>query len=437
MPNYNTQLQSNNTDLQAILNTINGLPEAGSGVQATPEISVNSTNGLITATAGTKSSTYQLAFQPAKTITPKTTDQVAVSSGYYTGGVIKVKGDANLVAENIKSGVSIFGVNGTLESGGGSGEQVEWSANEDAMVTGTLSSYFNDRVKTIGISTFYYRTRLTAVSFPAVTTIRDYAFAYCTNLTTASFPAVTTIGVDAFEQCDSLTTVSFPAVTTIGAGAFEHCGSLTTVSFPAVTTFSMDTFNTCIRLAAVSFPAATSIGQQVFAYCTNLTTASFPVATTIGMGAFLKCYKLKSLYLTGSTLCKLSNSNAFNSTPIGGYSTSAGTYGSIYVPASLLTSYQTATNWAYFSSRFVGINPLITFTIGGTEYQAQEGMTWGEWVESEYNTNNFVAEGANVYSSDKALRVFYECNLSVGGTVIPAALTATIEEEHAYICVQL
>ena len=29
MPNYNSTLQSNNTDLQAILNTINELPEAG------------------------------------------------------------------------------------------------------------------------------------------------------------------------------------------------------------------------------------------------------------------------------------------------------------------------------------------------------------------------------------------------------------------------
>jgi hypothetical protein len=48
-------------------------------------------------------------------------------------------------------------------------------------------------------------------------------------------------------------------------------------------------------------------------------------------------------------------SNAFSSTPIGGYSTSAGTYGSIYVPTSLLTSYKNATNWTYFSSRFVGI----------------------------------------------------------------------------------
>lgn len=35
---------------------------------------------------------------------------------------------------------------------------------------------------------------------------------------------------------------------------------------------------------------------------------------------------------------------------------------------------------------------LITFTIDGEEYQAEEGMTWGEWVESEYNTDGFVTD---------------------------------------------
>lgn len=29
---------------------------------------------------------------------------------------------------------------------------------------------------------------------------------------------------------------------------------------------------------------------------------------------------------------------------------------------------------------------LISFTIDGTTYQAMNGMTWGEWVNSEYNT---------------------------------------------------
>lgn len=34
-------------------------------------------------------------------------------------------------------------------------------------------------------------------------------------------------------------------------------------------------------------------------------------------------------------------------------------------------------------------NKLITFTIAGTTYQAIDGMTWGEWVDSEYNTGGF------------------------------------------------
>ena len=32
-------------------------------------------------------------------------------------------------------------------------------------------------------------------------------------------------------------------------------------------------------------------------------------------------------------------------------------------------------------------NKLITFTIDGTTYQAMNGMTWGEWVDSEYSSS--------------------------------------------------
>ena len=32
-----------------------------------------------------------------------------------------------------------------------------------------------------------------------------------------------------------------------------------------------------------------------------------------------------------------------------------------------------------------GGSSLIEFTINGTPYQAEEGMTWGEFVESNYN----------------------------------------------------
>lgn len=233
MPNYNTQLQSNNTDLQAILNSINELPEATGGIelpeltnegtaidllsgkqlinsngsvvtgtfsidselatqddliaqlsaavnnlpdagngepilqnktvtpstskqtvtadsgydgldtvtvnamttatQATPSISVNS-SGLITASstqtagyvaAGTKSATKQLTTQAAQTITPTTTDKTIASERYLTG-TQTIKGDANLVAGNIKSGVSIFGVAGSYEGSGGGSSGMEY-----------------------------------------------------------------------------------------------------------------------------------------------------------------------------------------------------------------------------------------------------------------------------------------------------------------------
>ena len=35
----------------------------------------------------------------------------------------------------------------------------------------------------------------------------------------------------------------------------------------------------------------------------------------------------------------------------------------------------------------------ISFTIDGTTYQATEGMTWAEWVDSEYNTDGYMHNG--------------------------------------------
>ena len=65
--------------------------------------------------------TGNIASQAAQTITPGTSDKT-IASGKYLIGTQTIKGDANLVAGNIKSGVSIFGVTGSYEgSGGGTG----------------------------------------------------------------------------------------------------------------------------------------------------------------------------------------------------------------------------------------------------------------------------------------------------------------------------
>lgn len=95
-----------------------------------PSISFNVITGLITAlsfyTPGylqdtvTTEKEYQLIIQGEQTITPGTSDKTIAASRYLTG-VQTIKGDANLVAENIKSGVSIFGVSGEYSGGGGAG----------------------------------------------------------------------------------------------------------------------------------------------------------------------------------------------------------------------------------------------------------------------------------------------------------------------------
>lgn len=75
-----------------------------------------SANGTYTIPAGYHNGsgkvTQSLTTKGATTYTPKTTNQT-IASGTYLTGVQTIKGDANLVAGNIKSGVSIFGVAGS------------------------------------------------------------------------------------------------------------------------------------------------------------------------------------------------------------------------------------------------------------------------------------------------------------------------------------
>ena len=117
--------------------------------QATPSITVSSA-GLITAkstqsagyvSSGTKSATKQLTTQGAQTITPGTSNKT-IASGRYLTGTQTIKGDANLVAANIKKGVSIFGVAGSNE-----GEDIV----QKVMNEGTKANGAEDRI-TISVS---------------------------------------------------------------------------------------------------------------------------------------------------------------------------------------------------------------------------------------------------------------------------------------------
>jgi hypothetical protein len=92
----------------------------------------------------------------------------------------------------------------------------------------------------------------------------------------------------------------------------------------------------------------------VFRGCSSLTNIELPACTYIGYGTFIECINLTKLTLGMPRVARLSNTNAFTSTPMS-ISTLTGTWGSIYVPASLVDSYKSATNWATYADRITAI----------------------------------------------------------------------------------
>ena len=149
--------------------------------QAAPSVTVSS-SGLITASAtqtagyvaaGTKSGTKQLTTQAAKTVTPTTTAQTAVASGRYTTGAITVAGDANLVASNIVSGKTIFGVTGTASASENLDEELTQQENLISQLSQILDTKASGggsggscEIGTFTISEYYINGSSTSFKMP-------------------------------------------------------------------------------------------------------------------------------------------------------------------------------------------------------------------------------------------------------------------------------
>ena len=204
---------------------------------------------------------------------------------------------------------------------------------------------------------------------------------------------VTSIGGSAFGKCTSLTSVNIPdSVTSIENVAFAECSSLTSVTIPdSVTSFGMSTFLYCTSLTSVTIPNnVTSIYATTFQYCSSLTSVTIPNnITVIGVQAFAYCTSLTSIYCTPMV------------PPRGSYEMFANiaTGCKIYVPTASVDAYKSAYMWSNYADYIVGYDfeddggsELITFSIESPnpefpllERQAESGMTWEEWVYSDYN----------------------------------------------------
>lgn len=114
-------------------------------------------------------------------------------------------------------------------------------------------------------------------------------------------------------------------------------------------------FYNCRSLKMLLFPhsrnasASYGFGNYYARGCTNLAIVLIHEIGNTGGSSFYECSQIKSFIVTKTDSIQPSiNANAFNNSGI-----SAGT-GYVYVPDSLKTDYQNATNWSVYSSQIRG-----------------------------------------------------------------------------------
>lgn len=164
---------------------------------------------------------------------------------------------------------------------------------------------------------------MTSFSAPKLTDANySYVFRNCTNLISINLPKMSKIGAYGFEGCTSLRTIKLPSINALSGWCFIRCSGLETAVLYPNGSLSTESFNGCTSLTALDLGAST---------------------TSLGNNNGLKnCSSLTSIILRRSSVVALGSVNVFTGTKYA----SGGAGGDIYVPASLISTYKTASNWS-------------------------------------------------------------------------------------------
>lgn len=246
---------------------------------------------------------------------------VSVPNTYSAGDEGKVVSNGALVAQTSDTVTTNDTYDTTLinsltvnVSGGGGGEISDILAR-------TATSLNLPGITTLGADVFYKYSALTAVTMPNVVTIGNEAFRECTNLASVFFASLIQVPATAFYGCSKLTQPRFPSLKTVKGFSFYGCNKMPYIVIPASGgTIESNAFQACSLLENVDF-AGNTIEGAVFASCTALDTI---------------------VLRRTNNVVTLWNINSFSSTPFA----SGGAGGTIYVPSSLISSYQSASNWS-------------------------------------------------------------------------------------------
>lgn len=185
---------------------------------------------------------------------------------------------------------------------------------------------------------------------------------------------VTALRRGSYEKCTALTRVANPTVPHLQEFAFRYCTGLTAFEISATSNnqqycADMLRYNTELLTATIHFTATSTIsftGNYAFSGCTKLHTIILDVPNNkqLNWNATWMCYgsnALRNLVLKNNAMVALTAGWSANG--MGGIYDNP-TASKIYVPQSLISSYQTASNWSSAYSAGVTFAP-----IEGSEYE--------------------------------------------------------------------
>lgn len=160
----------------------------------------------------------------------------------------------------------------------------------------------------------------------------------------------------------TITSYSNKELKTVGYRGFSHCASLESVDLPELTSIDTQGFNSCGKLKRVVFPKLTTITQgDNFTYCYALEYADLGIVTNIPSWCLANCTALETVILRKSDgICTLKTTNALNSNKF----TNGTAF--VYVPAELVDTYKSATNWSTYAEQIRAIEDYPEITGGAT-----------------------------------------------------------------------
>lgn len=308
-----------------------------------------------------------LANLQEKTVVPLTNEVVVTADDSFDGlskvtvGAVTSSIDSNITSENIKSGVSILGVEGNyanLEEA--TATQSDIAEGKTAYIssgfvtgTGKLAPSITKglRIDTIDANGYVTEATFIGDSLP-INYFRDSftTINFGKNITLNFTDELKSIKTNCFSQCSGLNGIkNYDNITEIGIQAFQNCSNLLLNKLPSSLTSLGDiAFYDCSKITINSTPQGLKIiPSQAFQNCKAITEMTFEGDITyIYTSAFSGATKLTKLSFPNNTsVPPLANINAFQKCPLE----------TIEVPSSLVDSWKSATNWSNYADIIVGI----------------------------------------------------------------------------------